>query len=344
MEVYILIILIVLFFLGLRIKNTIFVVFFLIIVATLRAYTVGIDTNNYLLNYKYEIDLYKIPQLVKKIEIGWLYLNVFVKEYFQEFRIILFVSSILTLLPINYVFRKETKSPLLTFLFYIFLFYYFFSFSIVRQAIAVSLFMLSVHFLVKGKQLKFFLYIGLGALFHYSILALIPIIFVLKRINLSYFWYSAILVITFVIGFSGVLDLAKSYLALLPFEKYANYEDYNADIAFNRIANYIFIVPKTLLFMYIYYYTKRFNLYNNVIQMKLLWVGIIVLNLFLAVPQVSRFTYYLTIFEVIIMSNFIFNIPKRKKIEVVIVCFSYCLVYFIYYSITNRFGVIPYKI
>jgi len=336
------IILIVLFFLGLKIKNTIIVVFFLILIATLRSFTVGVDTNNYLLNYKYDIDLYKIPQLIKKTEIGWLYLNVLVKEYFQEFRIILFVSSIITLVPLNYVFRKETKLPLLTFLFYILLFYYFFSFSIIRQAIAVSLFMTSVHFLVQGKQLKFYFYIGLGALFHYSIIALIPIIFILNRINLSYFWYCSILVITFFIGFAGFLDLAKSYLALLPFEKYANYEDYNADVAFNRIANYIFIVPKTLLFIYIFYYTKKYKLFNNDIQMKLFWTGIIILNLFLAVPQVSRFTYYLTIFEVIIMSNFIFNIPKKKKIEVIIVCISYCTVYFVYYSMTNRFGVIPY--
>ncbi|ROI02645.1 MULTISPECIES: EpsG family protein [unclassified Chryseobacterium] len=344
MEVYIMIILIVLFFLALKVKNTIIVVLFLIIVATLRNYTVGVDTNNYLINYKYEIELYRIPQLIKKIEIGWLYLNAFVKEYFQEFRMILFVSSILTLLPLSYVFRRETKSPLLTFLFYILLFYYFFSFSIMRQAIAVSFFVLAVHFLVKGKQLKFFLYVGIGALFHYSILALIPITFILKKINLSYFWYSTILIITFFIGFSGVLDLAKSYLALLPFEKYANYEGYNADVTFNRIANYIFIVPKILLFIYIFYYTKKYNLYNNVIQMKLFWVGIIVLNLFLSVPQVSRFTYYLTIFEVIIMSALVFNIPKKKKLEVLIVCVSYCLVYFVYYSITNRFGVIPYKI
>lgn len=342
MSIYIFLLILLFFFLAIRVRNTFLILVFLIFIATFRDYSVGVDTYSYWLSYNYEIDKFHFSLLLKKIEPGWLFLNTWVQEIFGDFKMVLFLASVLTIIPISYVFRKATPNPILAFLFYVLIFYYFFSFSIVRQAIAVSFFVLSVFFFERDKYIKAFISISIGALFHYSAIALIPIVFLLKKIKVSYSTSAVVVIITFFIGFSGLVEIAKSYMVYLPFEKYANYESYGEGREFNRVASYLFILPKSVLFLYMGYYDKKLSLQLSSLQMKIFWTSTIVLNLFLTIPQVSRFSMYMSIFEILLMVNMIYNVPAKKRIEMVIVVFTYAMIYFVYYCWSNRFGVVPY--
>ncbi|SFW65284.1 EpsG family protein [Sinomicrobium oceani] len=342
MEAYFFILTILLFLLVLKVKNVILITALLIFIATFRDVSVGVDTMNYFYNYKYQIKEGTFLSYLMKTEIGWMLLNLFVKKYFDNFNVLLFLSSSLTIIPLSYTFKKNAFNPVLAFVLYVLLFHYFFSFSIIRQAIAGAFFVLSVYFLEERKNIKFILSIAVGALFHYSVLVLLPLTLILKRINLSYKWYCLILIITYIFGFSGFFDTARTYLEYLPFDKYAHYVDHKIDVEFNRVTSYLFILPKTIFFVYTFYYVKKYKLNISDLQKKLFWLGMVVLNLFLSVPQISRFVWYLSVFEVFIIVGMMRSLPRSKKLEGGVFYIIYSIAYFVYYLLSNRFGVVPY--
>ncbi|WP_223857449.1 EpsG family protein [Sphingobacterium micropteri] len=342
MAIYVFILIIILFLLALRVKNTLFLATTLVIFSSLRDLSVGVDSMGYYLSFLYEISARNYSYLLRKIEVGWLFLNLLIQEYFGDFKMVLVVSSCLTIFPLFHVFKKDTSNPILAILLYFLLFYYFFSYSIMRQAIAVSFFTLSVYYFERNKMRGAIIAICCAGIFHYSSLSLILLVLLLNKVNFSLRWYVTTFIGSFILGFSGIMDVARQYLAYLPFEKYANYMNYNLDAEFNRFASYLFLLPKLTFYIYLYSQIYRSGHRISSLQLKLIWFSMIITCLFLSVPQISRFSIYLSIFEILVIVNTIDLSVNKRKIELTFFTIAYGIIYFLYYVVSNRYGVMPY--
>jgi hypothetical protein len=313
----------------------------LLMVSVFRAKTVGIDYLAYKTAYLSEISS-RVPlsYLLYKFEIGWVFLNVFVQSFSGGFEVLIAIVSFFTIFPFFYVLRKETKSPIFAILLYVLLFYYSLSFSLIKQGLATSFFILSVYFFSENKKAKSIFSTLLSGVFHYSSIVLIPFVILANNIKLSNKKVIISLLATFCIGILGISDAARSLIMLLPFEKYSNYVDYKMDVHFDRLNFYLFLVPKNIMCCVIFYYTPEAKkIYKN-----LFFFGLILANLFISISLVSRFVLYFFSFEIILLTNLVFLYKGKKRTNFLSVVILYGLVYFIYNLITNRGGIIPYKV
>ncbi|WP_369753138.1 EpsG family protein [Flavobacterium sp. WC2409] len=323
-------------------KTNLFLPFILLfIVSVFRAQTVGIDYVAYKTAYLYEISSnVPLSYLLYKFEIGWLFLNIFMQSFSGSFEFLIAIVSFFTIFSFFYVLRKETKSPIFAILLYVLLFYYSLSFSLIKQGLATSFFLLSVYFFSENKKVKSIFSALLFAVLHYSSIALIPFAILAHYIKVSNKKMLISLLVTFCIGILGITDEARSLIMLLPFEKYAHYADYKVDVDVNRLNVYLFLVPKNIMCCIIFYYLPEAKkIYKN-----LFFFGLIIANLFISISLVSRFVLYFFSFEIILLTNLIFLYNGKKRTNLLFAVIIYALVYFIYNLITNRGGVIPYKL
>lgn len=317
-----------------------FVVLF--IVSALRADSVGRDHLTFKLAFLYEISDYRIADLLKKYEIGWMAVNLFVKDYFNDFQVVVAIAAMLTLYPIYLTMKKMSLHMGFAVLLYFLLFYYCLSFSLIRQFIAISFFVLAVYYFEKNNMVKFIITIICAAMFHYSAFAMILMLLVLRPFSFSYKFVMTCLILSFLIGFSGITDKLRYLIELLPFEKYAHYVDYNADESINRFNVYLFLVPKNIMCLLLYKYMPR---KSNPMFMKIFFIGMLLSNLFISISLVSRIVLYFTIFEVFLLPNMVYlQENQRLRMTLRLIVLGYGLVYFAYYVATNRGEVIPYAI
>ncbi|RYY35711.1 MAG: EpsG family protein [Sphingobacteriaceae bacterium] len=247
MTIYIILALLLLLLSQYRYAGIAFSFFILFIVSSLRADSVGRDHLAFKLAFLYEISDYRIADLLKKYEIGWMTVNLFVKDYFNDFQVVVAIAAMLTLYPIYRTMKNMSLHMGFALLLYFLLFYYCLSFSLIRQFIAISFFILSVYHFEKNNTVKFMITIVCAAIFHYSVFGMILILFGVRAVSVSYKTVLITIIVTFLVGFSGLTDNIRSLIELLPFEKYAHYADYKADATFDRLNVYLY---EALLFRY----------------------------------------------------------------------------------------------
>jgi len=97
-----------------------------------------------------------------------------------DFQWFLIVVAIISVVPIGFLIYKHSKAPYLSFLLYIALGFYDFSFSGLKQSIALGLVILSYEFVIKRKLKPFLVIVCLAATFHMSALVFIPFYFVVN--------------------------------------------------------------------------------------------------------------------------------------------------------------------
>lgn len=340
MLIYLVLLLIITIAYLFKAKNLAFLVTILILISSLRDLTVGVDLFNYYEIYSYDMYSYYFDDLIKKHEIGWIIINLGIKESVNSFRYIILLASFLTIVPVAITYRKMSPIPVLSLLLYFLLFYYFYSYSIIRQAISSSFFLLSLYYYKKDKFWSL-IYIGIAVIFHYSSLALIPIVIFLNYLKFNSKWKIYLIVATYLIGFTGLLESVTSYFVYLPFDKYANYIDYKQGEAFNRISSYLFLIPRNILGIYLITLYKKHKVDNNLL-LNIFWIGIIFNNLFLAVPLVSRFVISLLLVETILIPTALSYLSDKKFKFASLLFLLYGSIYFIYYLLSNRYSILPY--
>lgn len=146
-----------------------FLLFFILFIPAAIRYDIGTDYSNY-------IDLYNSLNNTP-IEIGYYYINLFVHHFHLSTQWIFAISSFITYSIV--CFGLHGRFFCLTIIFYVLLLYLW-SYSIIRQAIAMSFIILAMNFLIYGKNKRYFICIILATFFHYSSIILIPLFFVNK--------------------------------------------------------------------------------------------------------------------------------------------------------------------
>jgi len=142
-------------------------VFFILFIPAAIRYGIGTDYVNYAF-------VYKFPLFAERLEIGYFYLQKVLQNLNADVQWIFVITSFLIYLPICFFVPK--KYYFLTLVFFV-LTFYLPSYSMIRQAIAVSFIVVGVIQIVENKNLYGIFVMALAATFHLSALFVMPLVF-----------------------------------------------------------------------------------------------------------------------------------------------------------------------
>ncbi len=190
----------------------------LILIMGLR-YDVGIDYPTY--EDIYNENYFYMPS----IEPIWFFINDILRSIGFRSRAFFFLTSVIVVLGFYNGIRKLSPNFYISLLLFILAGFYFESANIVRQYVAMSILFSGLPCFLKGKIGKYVLWIFLAAMFHYSVLVIVPFIF-LARIRYPLWLLCMILVVTFVFG-NSLLNVVTNNI--MPFVQDLGFYQYDVD-------------------------------------------------------------------------------------------------------------------
>lgn len=113
------------------------------------------------------------PDFVYGFEVGFLYYMSLIKMITSDVQIYIFISALVILLPISVLIYRYSKNPMLSILIYTSWYLYYFSFSGLRQALAISICALATLFIFKKKIIPFVALVVGASTIHTSALVFI---------------------------------------------------------------------------------------------------------------------------------------------------------------------------
>lgn len=257
-----------------------------------------------------------------------------------EYQSVFFVSSLITLTFFFLFIIKHSKLYTLSvIIFFLFPIFYLASFNGVRQFIAVSIFLYSIRFILDEKLFHYCLLILVGALFHKTILLMLPLYFCLnRRLDVK------ITILT--------LILYVSFITFLPFiGRTLGFPDkYFTDVLATEGNNYKALVFPFIFIIYCFFESKYKDKCNDKnITYNMLFIGslISITPIISSLPSapVIRMSSYFTPMVIIFLSNF--SLVFSKLGIRVMYYFSVILVSFLYFYSTvfiygEKYNLVPY--
>lgn len=305
-----------------------------IILSSLR-YKIGFDYSTY------ETLFYQIGSGTNRenIEIGFLLFNKAVFFLGGNYRIFLFiVNSIMTILVFWWSYQFS-KFPEISVFFYFTFQFWACSMNLLRQSIALSIFLLSYQPLLERNFIKYTIIIFIAASFHQSILIMIPFYFLLYQ-NITK-PYLIVMSILFVLGYVFFDFIVYGILNLL----FSDYQKYIDTIYWNSNSISYIIFPVIYLLFILYYAKKLINdceknkiLINSCIYSS--FISFFITKHFI----LERFSLYFFIFSLILIPEIIFLDKKTSKKNIVFL-FSivFGLGYFSFSAKEEFHNVYPYR-
>src|SRR5690606_27952128 len=120
----------------------------------------------------------------------WEVLSQLIIYFNGDFSVLIFISTLLVLIPVFVVAKRFSVSPLMTVFLYYTLYFYFFSLNITRQMIAVSLVLLACMFLIENRKRVFVIFIILASGFHLTALSALLLLLLNRIPDKDYVYYT----------------------------------------------------------------------------------------------------------------------------------------------------------
>tara|TARA_B110000003_G_scaffold273584_1_gene311646 strand:- start:10470 stop:11564 length:1095 start_codon:yes stop_codon:yes gene_type:complete len=220
--------------------------------------------------------------------------------------------------------------------------YMFFSFNGVRQSIALAIVFVAVNYLIKSNNKKFFLTIFVAFLFHYSAILLIPIIWLISKINIEKEYWIIIITLAFLFPANIFYFPIQYIFSYIP--RYSHYINdviqYNygiSTITYGVFLNYIVVLLPLL-----YFKISKINSYNKLI-FNISFTGAVLYIIFSGNVIFSRFVTYFTFFQIFQYSLIFDYLAQKNKIIDKIILSSFFFIYFLIKIFVNDSGVTPYN-
>ena len=232
----------------------------------------------------------------------WLFLNSLLKSLGCSFVVLQILQSIFVNGGVFYIIQKKCHYKYTAIVFYYLLYYQYFTTEILRESIAVVIFLLSYDSLINKRYLKYMGMAVIAFLFHISsiIIFLAPffVIFLKKKYNFFTLYIivvvfsliSSVLIERFVDLFGGLDEYVDSLSD--------NYLDHSLNI-FGMLYKLFFLLPY-ILFLSIIKYIPSLNNREN----RLILLSYIILKVLgVAYPPLDRFSNYFCILMLIVVTN-----------------------------------------
>lgn len=295
-----------------------FILTLLILLAGLR-YRVGLDTVRYMQSYANLIppitDLNSFSFLDLYVEPLWFYMNSFYKTFTDSFVLVQLTHALFVNSVIFWFIKKRSKYLFIPVLFYYLFAYTNFNFEVMRESIAVALFLLAIGPLEKRNYAKYYLICVIAFFFHSS--AIITFLFPLAmKLRLNYKTVG----LFFLVGLGGqfLLSILLENIQLLFFTEriesrllfYAASEHlFGQGLNINGIIQYLFVtafMPLAAL-----YYAKKGKFVNEIFESSIVLIVLITV-LTINILLFYRLINYFIVFYIIVLSNGIYYIRNRR--------------------------------
>ncbi len=326
---------------------------YLILVAGLR-HNVGGDTLYYMDDFNYipkqigEWKQYILQMMTRNAYMpGWTIFTILCKYCFDSFYMLQLIHAAFVNICIFYLFRKYTQHIFLCALLYGLSSYYFiFNMEIMREAIAIGLCGLSIHFYLQGQKKWFYILAFISLSFHISAI----IIFLFPLIKFKKITYKTMLLaIIFSIGLwfasTTLLGYIVEYFSIGDAlgDKLINYSGQSSTFIefFHALAIYMIIQGGIMFFAQNNKIDDKnwMKNYNHIMGFRII-VAIIICGF----RGFERFLNYTAIFYLILLTDFIYNYKKQlynlalTKIVLIITVIFFCARFYMhYYPISNRY-------
>lgn len=273
-------------------------------------YNVGNDYHNYVDIYE-NLDLY-----MDVFEPGYIFLCQFSQILNLTYQFPFFICSLLTVLPIAFLVNKTIPKMFCTSMtVYVLSYVYFEAMNTVRQAVAMSAFLLVFYFyIIKEQKLKALLALIFGALFHKSILIIAFLAFIISKFRDKFNIKLCLILLlgSFVIGhcLQSFFDAISALTMLLGLN--SNYMDVFEE---RGVASGTFQIYLNISALYLLIFNKKqFSPKNRRNQIIALFyvAGIVIYNVFISFYIGLRFYWYFYLFLILVIPNLL----KKRKIKI----------------------------
>jgi hypothetical protein len=248
----------------------------------------------------------------------WYIFNALIKSIFDDFTFFQLVQSIIVNTTIFWVIKKYSRYKYWSVLFYYVLYYLYFNTEILRESLAVCVFLCSIPFLLKRKWLAYYLFAFIGFNFHSSALVLFFIPFLFRRLKISYYVIVVSLLILFTFFITPFQFFSPFYFNERIYEKAFTYTNIDFNI-YGVFMQFISVLP-VIGFQRI----RKINKLETHKFEYLMTAYIVIGLLSLVITGFYRFLNFLSIFSVIYIvdtSIFIFRHRKYQIKKLVLVNF-----------------------
>ncbi len=324
-----------------------FCMLILCFLASFRSYIVGNDTESYI-HVFHQCEDYLL--LGSRFEIGYVYLNVFLKRLCSNPQIVFVVSSIFIYFSFTRFIWKYSRMPWLSMLVF-FMLVFGSTVNIMRQCIAVAVLLYGVDFIIQRKLIPFVLSVVIAFLFHYTAVFFVFAWFLpnIKLNGRTLFVFASLTLFCYTL-FSSLLSYAFSYFSM--------YEYYSDSMYFEgeaRTATMIQIAMSfsisLLGYVSYYYYTddewKKAKKDGQIVKLLILiqFVATVIYVLCLKLNLLDRVAFYYSVFSFVSLANAISLYPiyvrKRLAFGVVLFLLTYSCIIIVERPNWNR--VFPYE-
>ena len=164
---------------------------FSFLLAGLRHYSVGIDSENYFDFYETLASTsYQLKWLLEDyniLEPSFLLINLICIEINSSYTLNFLVNSFLSFFILNYFIKNYVAEKNLFWLVFIASGFFFSTFNMVRQMHALMLFIIGIEYALKRNFKHFFWTTILGGSLHYSAYCLMPMYYLVRNLRIKYY-------------------------------------------------------------------------------------------------------------------------------------------------------------
>ena len=291
------------------------------------------DTATYIFNYQYtlpiSLDFFEFNFNNISDSFFVLY-QLFLKELNIDVQGFIFVSSIFSLLPLILFIRLYTSNYAYVFMLLIMSGYFFLTMAAIKQTIAISIGVWSIHYFLKKKYFSYFIVMLIAFSFHPFALMYIACFFLSRPVWSGVTYLAFLICIFFLLFFNTFISTA-----LILFQNIGlNYEyEYVANSAgMNTLRIMVYsIVPITSFF-----YRRKLIYLNNkflniAINFSILGFGIIIIGFAGGANFFGRAASYFEVFYLISLAYLLNNLLPNKLRFYAITASIFCYFFYFYY-------------
>lgn len=300
-----------------------------IMVAGLRNH-VGGDTLGYMQDWESypTIDnLNIIHFVIFRYQPGWIILNCLCKTFSPEFYILQIVISTFINISIFYIIQKYSPNKYFSVLIYLLLYYCYFNFEILRESIAVCIFLFAFEKFYNKQWIKYYLLLIVGFLFHDGIFlfSILPFLhkFIVSDITIKKYIIISVIAIVF---FNPII-LSK-FMFLLPGDRDENFMTGYGSMEIGSVAGLIRAIITIGIYIII---SISSNLKNNkfILSALFIFISLQIFGVFMPIFSI-RISNYFKIYYSIAITIFLYGNRDYicKYALILLLCFSFYKTYF----------------
>ncbi|WP_404452328.1 EpsG family protein [Virgibacillus necropolis] len=287
--------------------------------------------DTYFYKYAYELNDFTWEYILSQKDIGFGFLQMFLKNYISEDpQILIFATALITNVIIIIVLYKYSRMIELSLYVYITGGLFLVSMNGIRQVLAAAIVFAATKFLIEGNWIKYFLVILFASLFHLSALILLPIYFLVRFKAWSKPTVALlILAVFFVIGFDKFSALLFTAIEDTQYGHYKNFAEGGA----NSLRVAVDLVPLMIAYLGRENLRRIFPDSDYIVNMALL--GFVFMMISTQNWIFARFSIYFGLYQLILISWIVklFRDKDEKLIYYgILVCY---LAYFFYENVIN---------